>query len=238
MIRLVPILVSDKIYTSVKILELKQKQPIAKGRARYVYPYPGNSDLIIKVMRPEAIDEGREKNQGRYKAFRRYGEYVSYMREIGEYVAAYARKRTSLPFVQRVAGLIETDLGLGLVLEAVRDREGRLAPSLSNLLAQKTYTPEIAAALEIFIRSILESDVIVADLHPGNIVYGYEAEHGHRFVMIDGLGLYTLFPFKAISTTLNRRSKRRHIERLRGRMTAWLPEAMANSPVSGESLAR
>jgi hypothetical protein len=140
------------------------------------------------------------------------------MLEIGEYVAMYARYGKGLPFLQKVVGFAETDLGLGLVFEAIRDSSGNLARSLSDLLAQKRYTPEVAEALEHFIAQILDSDVILADLHPANIGYAEKSRLGPHFVMIDGIGLYTLLPFKAISRRLNRRSKLKHIARLRSRM--------------------
>lgn len=213
-----------------KMTELTGVQPVAQGRMRLVYEFPGNPDLLIKVIRPEVIGQRWGEGQPWYKMQRRYRHYISYMREIGEYIAIYAQYGKSLPFAQKPVGLIETDMGLGLVLEAVRDDEGRLAPSLSTLLSEKIYSPQAAEALERFIHEVLESDIIIADLHPGNIVYAYDKTQGHHFVMIDGLGLSTLFPFKAISKNLNRRSKLRHIERLRGRMTAWLPSSMANAP--------
>lgn len=213
-----------------KVIYLKDSKPLAQGRMRYVYAHPGDPELVIKVIRPEVIDERWGQGQPWYKMARRYGHYISYMREIGEYVAGWARYGRALPFAQKTVGLVGTDMGLGLVLEAVRDDKGGLAPSLSTLLGHKIYTPEAAAALERFITQILESDIIVADLHPGNIVYSYDGAEGHHFVMIDGLGLSTLFPFKAISKRLNRKSKLKHIARLRGRMTAWLPGAAANLP--------
>jgi hypothetical protein len=196
---------------------------------RLVFAHPADPGLVIKVIRPDLIDGHRGAGQPWYKARRRYGRYSSYMREIGEYVAIHARYGKSLPFIEKTVGFAETDLGLGLVFEAVRDASGGLAPSLSDLLAQKRYTPEVAENLEHFISQLLESDVIIADLHPANIVYAENSPTRPHFVMIDGLGIYTLFPFKAVSRWLNRRSKLRHIARLRSRMVAWLPDEMKST---------
>lgn len=212
------------------MISLKDTKPLAQGRMRYVYAHPANPGLVIKVIRPDVIDQRWGHGQPWYKMQRRYRHYISYMREIGEYVATWARYGKALPFAQKTVGLVETDLGLGLAVEAVRDEKGDLAPSLSTLLGDKIYTRRAAEALERFIADILDSDIIVADLHPGNIVYSYNETEGHRFVMIDGLGLSTLFPFKAMSRRLNRKSKLRHIARLRGRMEAWLPDGLKNFP--------
>lgn len=201
------------------LLHLKDQQPVAQGRMRLVYEYPGDPARLIKVIRPDAIDERWGTGQKWYKARRRYRQYISYMREIGEYVAMWARYGRALPFVQKTVGLIETDMGLGLVLEAVRDREGCLAPSLSTLISRRQFDAEAEGALETFIDEVMKSDVVVADLHPGNIVYSFTEGIGHHFVMIDGLGLSTIIPFKIISQSLNRRSKLRHIERMRKRIS-------------------
>jgi hypothetical protein len=209
-------------------LHLVHEKPIAQGTARLVFAVPDNPGLIIKVIRPELINRRKDKGRAWYKSKRRHDHYSTYIREIGEYVAMYARYGKSLPFLQKVVGFAETDLGLGLIFEAILDASGNLAPSLSDLLAQNRYTPEVSDALEYFITQILDSDVILADLHPANIVYSEKSPLGPHFVMIDGIGLYTLLPFKALSKRLNQRSKLKHIARLRSRMVSWLPTRMVN----------
>lgn len=195
------------------------------GRMRYVYPHPNDPRLIIKVIRPDVIDERWGSGQSWYKARRRFGQYILYMREIGEYIATYNRNGSALPFTQKVVGLAETDLGLGLVLEAVLDSDGNLAPSLPTLIGRGLYNDEVKAALETFIQQVLDSDVIVADLHGGNIVYACNDEGVHHFIMIDGLGLSNILPLKSVFPLLNRRSKIRHILRLRSRMADKLRES-------------
>lgn len=208
-----------------RIIPLKDQKPVAKGRMRFVYPHPHDPRLIIKVIRPDVIDERWGSGQSWYKARRRFGQYISYMREIGEYIATYNRDGSSLAFTQKVVGLAETDLGLGLVLEAVLDSNGNLAPSLPTLIDRGLFNDEAKAALEIFIQQVLDSDVIVADLHGGNIVYACNAEGLHHFIMIDGLGLSNILPLKCVFPSLNRRSKLRHILRLRKRLADKLKQA-------------
>lgn len=209
------------------MIKLKELEPIARGRMRLVYEYPGDPSFLIKVIRPEVINERWGEGQPWYKMQRRYGHYISYMREIGEYVATYAKYGRSLDFIQRTRGLTETDLGLGLVLDAYRDRNGDLAPSLSNLLDRGQYDAKVEEALQVFIEQILSCDVVIADLHGGNIVYTYSEEKGDHFVMIDGLGLSNIIPFKTMFRSSNHKSKLRHVERLRTRMANKLAEISA-----------
>lgn len=200
------------------MLFFKNVTPIAQGRMRAVYIHPNNSGLLVKVIRPEVIDQRWGSGMPWYKSHRRFNQYISYMREIAEYVAMYARYERSLPFAQKIRGLVETDMGLGLVTEALRTESGDIAPSLGSLLSDHLVTDEVRNALDSFIEQVVASDVIIADLHPGNIVYAHFDGEGSRFVMIDGLGLANILPLKSVFTSLNLKSKRRHVARLRARM--------------------
>ncbi len=199
------------------MISLKDRQPAAEGRQRYVFIHTTDPDLIIKIIRPDAI--GRAWGKW-YKIRRSYGQYLSYMREIGEYVTTHAREGSSPRFVQKVRGLVETDMGLGLVLEAVRGKDGALAPSLRAMLRDGTFDHTAGQALETFFAELMASDVIAADLNGGNLVYAYDEGQGHRFVMIDGLGQHNLIPLKRISRALNLKGKTRRIAKLRRQVAA------------------
>lgn len=56
------------------------------------------------------------------------GQYALFMREINEFLATCADTGKAPSFAQKIIGLIETDLGLGLITEAARDREGESRP--------------------------------------------------------------------------------------------------------------
>lgn len=212
-------------------LALKDATPIAKGGIRLVYPFPGNPDWLIKVMKPE-VASGRYGESGTwFRRNRRYGHYILFMREIREYVAACASHGGSAPFVHKITGLVDTDLGLGLVMEAARDAEGNLAPTAAKLIFEGRYDDRAAAALDQFLKDILESNVVFADLHERNIVYARGKDGQDRFVMIDGLGSSTFLPFKTWNRAINRRSKQKRIERLRKRIEGRLEAYRSGNPI-------
>jgi hypothetical protein len=198
-------------------LQLSQLTPIAQGRMRLVYVHPKNPGLLIKVIRPDVIEQRWGRGAAWYKKRRRYGQYISYVREIEEYVATYAKYGGSLPFLQKIVGFEETDLGLGLVMEAVRDANGNLAPTLAHLLYNKGFTVAAQESLEVLIEQLMTHDLNIADLNPGNMVYINDAR-GTYFVLIDGLGVSTILPLKLISHRWNRRSKLSRVERLRSKI--------------------
>ena len=204
---------------SSSVLQLKDTPPITQGRMRMVYRHPEEPRLLVKVIRPDVIEQRWGSGAPWYKSRRRYRQYISYIRETEEYVAAYAQHGTSLPFAQKIVGFTETDLGLGLVMEAALDREGNLAPALPTLFKRQAFDRKVSEDLEEFLKLVVESDLIVADLNSGNIVYAYDAARDKdHFVIIDGLGVSTILPFKLLSRSFNRHSKLGRVKRLRFRI--------------------
>ncbi len=205
-----------------ELLRLDGLEPVARGRMRLVFRHPHDPSLLVKVIRPDVIDQRWGSGMQWYKKRRRYGQYISFIRETEEYIAGYAQHGTSVPFAQKITGYVETDLGLGMVMEAALDPKGNLAPTLARLAKGKLVDDTIRAELERFTSALIDSDIIVADLNPANIVRAYHPEHGHHFVLIDGLGVSTILPFKRISRALNRASKRRRVDALWERIERYL----------------
>lgn len=202
----------------VRPLALQHLQPLAKGTVRLVFEHPETPDLLVKVIRPDVLEKHYREETGWFPRGGRYGPYMLFIREIREHVAGYAGHRGSLPFAQSSLGLVDTDLGLGLITRAVRGTDGNLAPTAAKLIATGEYDLRAEAAMEHFLTGLLDSDLVISDLHERNIVYGSEPGAEPRFVMIDGLGSATLVPFKCWSRTLNRRSKVKRVARLRARI--------------------
>lgn len=199
-------------------LMLKDQTPIATGGVRLVFEHPLDPDLLVKVMRPEVVETRYGAGTPWYKRRRRYRQYVIFIREISEYVASYASHGESLPCAVQIAGLVETDLGLGMVMFAARDADGKLAPTLATLIETGRFDDSAKIALENFFAELLQSSLVLADLHERNLVFAAGADGKNRFVMIDGTGASGFLPLKTISRTLNRRNKRAKIRRLRKRI--------------------
>ncbi len=198
---------------------LRKLSPLAKGGSRYVYRHPENPAHLIKVIRPEVIEDRFGKGTHWYKRLRRFGKYLSYHREVQEFLAVHAATDETPDFLQRVIGFAETDLGLGLVIEGVFSEDGALSPSLGDLLKEHRYTDEIRDRLEACFEQILNSPVILSDLNVGNFVY---VEHEDRFVMIDGMGNANPLGLKGLSQRFNRRAKLKRFQRFRGRIERYL----------------
>ncbi|MDF3059537.1 MAG: hypothetical protein K0R17_3752 [Rariglobus sp.] len=208
-----------------KFLKLKDTPPLAKGHSRLVYQYPGEPDWLVKVIRPDMIEKRWGSGAAWYKRKRRYGRFISYVRETQEYIAGCVASGSGPAFLQKVVGFVDTDLGLGLVSEAVRAPTGELAPDIAALIERGHFDATVRQALNTVCRQILESDMTLSDLNVGNLVYtGNKTTPGH-FVLIDGLGTAAIFPLKRFIRYFNHRSKLGKFKRLELRISQRLEKA-------------
>lgn len=195
-------------------LEVSRLTLLGGGGNRTVYRHPDNPRHLIKVFRPDKAAALWGARMSLRERLRRLRQYELFSREIHEYLVAHASDPKALAFTQKIIGFVETDAGLGLVVEAVFGRDGNLAPTLATLIAENRFDGTARAALDVFIRELLASDVVISDLHWGNLVLAHTDELGDHFVMIDGLGCSNFVPLKRYSRFLNRRSKQARVRRL------------------------
>ena len=203
---------------SLEKIKLKNSTPLAKGKCRLLFKHPDNPALLIKVIDPSIIEARFGPKAKLHKRLRRSGKYVSFFREIQEYLAVHAKTGTEPDFLQKIIGFAQTDLQLGLVVEGVFQKNGDLAPPLGQLLSEHLYDEGIEAALESCFQKILECPVVLSDMNVGNFVY---LSHENRFVVIDGTGNVNPLGMKGQSDYFNRKAKLRGFERLRARIERY-----------------
>lgn len=196
------------------MLELSKFQPLALGHQRAVYQHPRLPNLVIKTMRPESVARRWDAPGKWLKRLPRTRQYVGYLRETREYIAAHVRVDADPPLA-RIAGLVETDVGLGLVCEKVLGPDGQMAPTLFQCWLDHGGEPPWAArALADFLDGLLRHNVIVGDLNAANLVYGSDSRGGPRILMVDGFGEKALVPLSSLSRRFNRHAILRRYRRL------------------------
>ena len=196
------------------MLALSHLTPIVMGHQRAVYQHPHDANLIVKTMRPESVARRWDAPGRWHKRLPRVRHYVSYLREIKEYIAAHTRADADPP-IARIVGLAETDVGLGLVCEKVRAPDGGMAPTLHQCWVENGGEPPWArAALKVFLESLLRHNVIVGDLNAANLVFGSDSRGGPRLLMVDGFGEKGAIPLSSMSRVFNRHFIRRRYRRM------------------------
>jgi len=191
--------------------------PVASGLTRLIFAHPADPALLIKVMRPEKVAEARRPWRW-YQKRRRYRHLASFLHELREQLVICAHEGAPRPHLQNIVGLVDTDLGCGLVTEALRDRDGGYAPTLSQLVKQGRYNGAAQRDLESFIEWLRGSMIVVNDLTLGNLVYAQDDGRGARFVLIDGIGEGATLPLRSLFDGINRGAKERAIARLREKL--------------------
>lgn len=200
------------------MLSLANQPPLAIGNLRAIHQHPQHADWLIKTLRPEAVAR-RFEAPGRWlKRLPRARQYTGFVRELKEYAALVARApQGGIAPVARILGIVETDLGLGLVSEKIVDADGALAPSLHAIYRRNGGATEWTdAALDTLLEELLRFNVIVGDLHASNIVHGRDSRGGApRLLLVDGFGEKNFVPLNSMSRWLNQRNTRRVYRRLR-----------------------
>jgi hypothetical protein len=204
---------------SLKPLAVRDQEPIAVGTSRLVYQHPSDPDLLVKVMRPDflARRNSRTRWYHRLKPTRMLSIFI---RELREWLVLYSKGEKTGHSLEQVVGIYETDLGIGMLVRAVRDPAGRIAPRLDELLEAGQFDEDAARDLDAFCAAVAESAVTLGALKPGNIVYGVDGAGQRQFILIDGFGEGALIPLRGAFPILNRLAKRQHVRRLRARCAA------------------
>jgi hypothetical protein len=197
------------------VIKLKGQAPVASGSLQHVYQHPADPNCLIKVMR---LDKARGRERRKFWGLpvqRTFGLYNAWVRELNTYLATRSRSPDGEcpEFMQRHYGLVETDLGLGLLVGKVTDRDGNLAPDLVWVVEQRGFTDELRRKLADLQTRIEALNLVTTDISPRNIVLGWSPDHGDYLVAIEGFGANTLIPLKSMIPFVNRRSIRRHFAR-------------------------
>ena len=199
-----------------KVLRLSGETPLARGSWKLVFQHPEDDGLLVKVVRREG--NARRSRRAWYKARPREGDFLLFSRELHEFVVAEANSNGRPSPIPKIMGLVETDLGLGLVVEKIRGQTGELAPGLDRL-PKTEITPKIEQMLAELVADINERRIVLSEFTPGNILIVDAGEKQSRLVLVDGFGDSSLIGLYALSrfanTQRNLRKYRQVLRRLK-----------------------
>ena len=152
-------------------LALAALEPFAKGGHRHCYVHPENPGLCVKV--PARADDGR------CRALQR--------RELEDY--ATLRDRRPAVLLERIPvieGVVDTDLGVGIVSELCRDADGRISRNLAALISEQGLSPSLVAAIDGLKRWLKTQRLVTRDTGPHNAVAMRLGEDEWKLVIVEG----------------------------------------------------
>ena len=186
----------------MEVLTLSQLDPIASGLSKVVYENPDNPTEYIKVPKKSRLSSQKH---------RRLPTYWEIAHEIIEHLAIRERDPGSARYLEKVKGLVDTDCGVGLVVDAVRAPGGEPAPTIRDLLQSQEITPDQEKGFRELLAWAKQTDVIIRDFSTNNAVWNHKTG---SFVLIDGFGCKPSFSLRLISRSYNRRTNHKKAEKL------------------------
>lgn len=196
----------------VQLLHLSEQEPVAKGGHRNVYEYPDQPELLIKVTRPRTR-RNRSFSKRVVRRFMPDSAYRNALKELECEIKAALKSGIDISRMPlaRSFGVVQTDVGPGVVVERITSEDGELAHDLLSMCRQKLLTDEILEELNVFVHRLFDFQIVGRDIHEKNIVYGLR-EKVPMFFLIDGYGERNVVPLRTLSRTLNDRSLNKQMQ--------------------------
>jgi len=202
----------------MELIELKNAEPRFSGGENLVYSYPGKDHLLIKIIRPEWVEANLIKSPIIFRLVR-LPKYWGVLNELIEYLAIYETKEPEAKYIETIVGLVTTDIGLGLAVEAVFHELGTVAKSLEVIITENKFTDQHKSELEKLFEWMIDTHIIIRDFTLNNLVWDGVNQH---FVIIDGIGSKPLWSLRSISKVYNQRGNRKRVAKFRKRLAIRL----------------
>ncbi len=198
---------------------LRGREPLAASSTRHLFLHPDSPDLLIKVHKLASERALGESGLTRWqKRSWRFQFFSGILREFEGYLAHhYAADNPFLPYIMPVHGLIQTDRGVGVLMDAARTESGELAPTVRQLFMEKAITPARAELLSGFLQAVMATNEVIGDLNLDNVVLVTEPGGRESLRLVDGLGERTWIPIQRWSSFARKRQKVRFVRKVQAR---------------------
>ncbi len=173
---------------------LNPNAALAQGAGRVVYAHPDRADALIKVSKPRKRDQYALLSLRLRK--RRFGCLRSAFKEYEEYIAAMSRLGRIPSALPAFRGFVDTNLGIGMVVEKITDADGNLAPSQREYIECHGLTDDLVVKTHALVDEIKAARIVAGDLTPSNIVIGVDEAGKQRLFLVDGTSENTFFRVK------------------------------------------
>ncbi|WOJ95492.1 YrbL family protein [Congregibacter brevis] len=204
------------------MLKLKHSRPLFVGGTRYCFQHPEHANRCVKVLRPDRTGAARKILRKDFKRHLPARFLDDQRKEIKAYRELLTRASETLwRYVPRYHGTEETDMGIGIVTQLMRNADGSWPKNLEQILVDGM-SPELEAGIEEFLTAVGDLRILSRDLLPHNIV-AVKEDTGYRVMLVDGIGNAELIPLSTWSGFFARRKTQRKIRRFRQRCALLLP---------------
>jgi hypothetical protein len=147
--------------------------------------HPDDPDRIIKITREKNRSGNRDANWKEWN-------YYHYLK----------KKCTRLDFISNYHGFVETNLGRGLLIDCIRDYDGRVSRRLEDVLNNQVEydMTAVVKAVESLCREIIDYKIHLFDLNLFNILIQVLSEGKYKAVCVDLKGRYNNYELIPVSS--------------------------------------
>tara|TARA_A100001037_G_scaffold243968_1_gene224747 strand:- start:59 stop:787 length:729 start_codon:yes stop_codon:yes gene_type:complete len=210
---------------------LRSHKPFGIGGRRLCFVDPRNDHRCIKVLRQDERRTVRSQTHWIPQRWRRvYDNNAHEQRELATVFKRIGPNASQC--LPRCYGPIETDLGPGLVLDLIRDHDGKISRSLRELVSIGYAPTTFRAAFETFAEFMVENSILSRAILEHNLAAQHRQDGSWHLFLIDGLGDPAWLPFARFSRHLAQAKIKRKLEAFWPRL-----ERLADEPVAPETVA-
>ena len=158
---------SSKISQSFSSLDLTHAKILGRGNERICYLHPFDPSKVVKISFPQ---KGRDQNHIDLI-------YSKFLTSVGADCAPTCY------------GIIQTNLGEGLVCERIVNYDGSSSLTLQESVDKEEISHgTLQHYLKALKKRIYADQIIIADISPANILFQRLSPKKSRLIIIDGLG--------------------------------------------------
>lgn len=151
-------------------LILKEKDFLSKGGERNCYIHPEDENKVIKIVHRN--EKHNEQNKLEYK----YYEFLK-------------KRDKPLEHLTKCFGFVDTNFGLGLIYERVKDYNNKPSKSFKVYLEEKLFTKAEENRLVDELKEYLfKYDILFIDVDLSNVFCKEISKDRYKLIIIDGLG--------------------------------------------------
>lgn len=180
------------------MLQISPSHLIGRGSERTCYVHPENSDRCIKINHSSLNKQSNNELR---------------------YLTNLLKRNISWQHIPKLYGVVQTNLGEGVVYDLIRDYDGEVSNTLAHYLKREAdieETRQIVGALQEFRDYLLSQHIMVRDPNSTNFALQKCSEHKVQLVLIDGIGNANFAPmFNQLNWFVDMKIRRKwkHFER-------------------------
>ena len=153
------------------MLILRGREPFARGTKRHCYVHPDDPALCVKVPARPGDPECRREQAA----------------DLEGYAALEKRGGAVFDHIAAVEGVVDTDLGPGVVCALCRDADGSISATLADAARAQGLTPSLVRAIGELKAWLRAHRILTRDTGPSNMAAVRLAPDEWKLVIIEGL---------------------------------------------------